>query len=154
MNELLSEPMNEPTRHTLGKRLFRLSAALLLTLLAACVLLGLVYAGLRWGAPFDHTLITLDGEPLAPSRWHGSHGLAAFGALLLGVAVLLLVVPLVVVLPLLIVVAVLVAVLVMLAVLAGVLTLACSPVFLLAAVVWLMWRLAHRPAPPATKVSP
>ena len=141
-------------RDTLVKRLFKLWGAVLLTSLAVCVLLGLVYAGLRWGGPFDHTLITIDGEPLAPSRWHGGQGLAAFGALLLGAEVLLLVVPLVVVLPLLIVVAVLVAVLVMLAALAGVLTLVCSPVVLLAAVVWLMWRLAHRPAPPAASVTP
>ena len=145
--------MRERIRGPLAKRLFKLWPALLLTLLAVCVLLGLVYAGLRWGGPFDHTLITINGEPLAPSRWHGSHGLAAFGALLLGTAVLLLVVPLVLVLPLLIVVAVLVAVLVMLAALAGVLTLVCSPVVLLAAVVWLMWRLAHRPAPPAAGVT-
>ena len=140
--------MSERIRAPLVKRLFKLWAAALLTLLAVCVLLGLVYAGLRWGGPIDHTLITIDGEPLAPSRWYGSQGLAAFGALLLGTAVLLLVVPLVVLLPLLIVLALLVAVL------AGVLSLLCSPLVLLAALVWLMWRLVHRPAPPAPRATP
>ena len=130
------------------KRMFRLWLSLLLLLLAAGLLLALVHAGLRAAAPFDPGFISLDGEPLALSRWHGGHGLAAFGALLLGAAVLLLVVPLVLMLPLLIVLVLLVVVL------AGVLSLLCSPLVLLAALVWLMWRLAHRPAPPATKVSP
>ena len=138
-------------RDPLVKRLFKLWATLLLTVVAACALLALVHAGLRGAAPFDPSFITIDGEPLASSRWLGDHGPAAFGVLLLGAA-LLLVVPMIVVLPLLIVVAALVAVLVTLAVLAGVLTLLCSPVVLLAAVVWLMWRLAHLQAEPVTGV--
>ena len=156
MNERMNGRMSGRIRDTLVKRLFKLWAALLLTLVTVCVLLGLVYAGLHWGAPFDHSLITLDGEPLGPSRWHGGQGLAGFGALLLGAALLLLVVPLVLVLPLLIVVAalvaMLVAVLVTLAALAGVLTLLCSPLVLLAVVVWLMWRLAHRRTETAAEV--
>ena len=144
--------MRNSIREAATKRFFKLCAALLLTGVAACVLLSLVWGGLRWAAPFDPAFITLDGEPLASSRWLGDHGPAAFGVLLLGAA-LLLVVPMILVLPLLIVVAVLVAVLVLLAVLAGVLTLVCSPVVLLAAVIWLMWRLAHRRTEPAAEVS-
>ena len=144
--------MRTSMRRTAAERLFKLCATLLLSGVAACVLLSLAWAGLHGAAPFDHTFITLDGEPLASSRWLGDHGPAAFGVLLLGAA-LLLVVPMIVVLPLLIVVAVLVAVLVLLAVLAGVLTLVCSPVVLLAAVIWLMWRLAHRRTEPAAEVS-
>ena len=136
-----------------AKRLFRRWATLLLTGVAACVLLALVCAGLRGSAPFDSTFITLDAEPLAPSHWHGNHGLAAFGALLLGAAVLLLVVPVIVAVAVLVVV-VLVAVLVMLAVLAGVLTLLGAPVFLLGGVVWLMWRLAQGRAQPGSGVTP
>ena len=144
--------MRTSTRRTAAKGLFKLCVTLLLTGVAACVLLSLAWAGLHWAAPFDPAFITLDGEPLASSRWFGDDGPAAFGVLLLGTALLLLV-PMIVVLPLLIVVAVLVAVLVLLAMLAGVLTLVCSPVVLLAAVVWLMWRLAHRRTEPAAEVS-
>ena len=135
-------------RTNVVKRLFRWWGSLLLILVAAGVLLALVHAGLREAASFDPGFMTLEGESLAPSRWHGGHGLAALGALLLGAAVLLLVVPLVVVLPLLIVLALSVAVL------AGVLSLLCSPLVLLAAVVWLMWRLVHRPARSAPRATP
>ena len=128
------------------RRLFRLWVTSLLILLAAGLLLALVHAGLRAAAPFDAGFISLDGEPLALSRWHGGHGLAAFGALLLGAALLLLVVPLVLLLPLLIVLVLLVVVL------AGVLTLLSSPLVLLAVVVWLMWRLAHRRTETAAEV--
>ena len=131
-----------------AKRLFRLWVSLLLMLVAAGLLFALVHAGLREAASFDSTFMSLDGEPLAPSRWHGGHGLAAFGALLLGAAVLLLVVPLVLLLPLLIVGVLLVVVL------AGVLSLLCSPLVLLAAVVWLMWRLVRGPAPPTPRATP
>ena len=147
----MTNSVTNSDRDPLVKRLFKLWATLLLTGVAACALLALVHAGLRGAAPFDPSFITIDGEPLASSRWLGDHGPAAFGVLLLGAA-LLLVVPMIVVLPLLIVVAALVAVLVTLAVLAGVLTLLCSPVVLLAAVVWLMWRLAHLRAEPVTGV--
>ena len=148
----MTNSVTNSDRDPLVKRLFKLWATLLLTVVAACALLALVHAGLRGAAPFDPSFITIDGEPLAPSRWLGGQGLAALGALLLGAALLLLVVPLVVVQPPLLVVGVLVAVLVLLAVLAGVLTLLCSPVVRLAAVVWLMWRLAHLRAEPVTGV--
>ncbi len=135
-------------RTNVVRRLFRLWVTSLLILLAAGLLFALVHAGLRGAAPFDPGFITLSAEPLAPSRWHGGHGLAVFGALLLGAALLLLVVPLVLLLPLLIVVVVL------LAALAGVLSLLCSPLVLLAAVVWLIWRLVRRPAEPAPRSTP
>ena len=91
----VSSGARSDVRSNAAKRLFRRWATLLLTGVAACGLLAPVHAGLCGNAPFDATFITLDAEPLAPSRWHGNHGLAAFGALPLplGAAVLLLAVP-------------------------------------------------------------
>jgi membrane protein implicated in regulation of membrane protease activity len=104
-----------------------------------------------WGAPFDHTVININGETLPLDQWHGAHGLAAAGGLALGLLIVLLVVPVAVFVPLLIV-ALLLAV--VLSVLAGVAALVFSPVILLAALVWLIWRLARRGDKPANGVAP
>ena len=120
-------------------------------LLLASVLLAAAIgaAVMLWGAPFDHTSIVVNGEPLALGPWHGGHGLAAVAGLALGLLVMLLVVPLAVVLPLLIVAVVLA---VGLSVLAGVAALLFSPLILLALGVWLIWRLAFRSDKPAATI--
>ena len=125
----------------------------LATLLLVSVLIAsaVAVAVMLWGAPFDHTVVSINGEPLALGQWHGGHGFAAVGGLAVGLLVVLLVVPVAVIVPLLIVALVLVVVF---AVLAGVAALVFSPVFLLAALVWLIWRLARRGDKPAAGVAP
>lgn len=121
-------------------------------LLVSVVLAGaIVAAWLLWGAPFDHAVININGEELSLAQLHAGHGLAAMGGLAVGLLVMLLVVPVAVIVPLLIVALVLVVVF---AVLAGVAALVFSPVFLLAALVWLIWRLARRGDKPAAGVAP
>ena len=121
-------------------------------LLLSGVLAGLlVGACLLWGTPFDHTVINIDGAPLALAQWHGGHVLAGITGLAAGLLLLLVVVPVVVVVPLVIVAGVLVAVL---AVLAGVAAVVVSPLFLVLALVWVIWRLARRRNKPAPGVAP
>ena len=121
-------------------------------LLVSVVLAGLIVAAcLLWGTPFDHTVINIDGEPLALSQWHGGHVLAGIAGLAVGLLVLLVVVPVAVVVPVVIVAGVLVAVL---AVLAGVAAVVFSPVLLVVALVWLIWRLARRGDKPVSTIAP
>jgi hypothetical protein len=125
-----------------------LGALLLVSVLIASAVAGAV---MLWGAPFDHTVVSINGEPLALGQWHGGHGFAAVGGLAVGLLVVLLVVPVAVLVPLLIVALVLVLVL---AVLAGVAALFFSPLLLLAGMVWLMWRLARHDDKPAAAITP
>ena len=124
------------------------AGSLLLSLALAGLMVG---ACLLWGTPFDHTVINIDGEPLALAKWHAGHVLAGIAGLAVGLLVVLVVVPVAVVVPVLIVAGVLVAVL---AVLAGVAAVVFAPLFLVLALVWVIWRLARRSDKPAPGVAP
>ena len=133
------------------KTLMKICGALLLASVVVCA--ALVAAWLLWGAPLHHMAIDIDAERLALAPWHGGHALGAVAgfvvALVAVLVVVLVVVPVAVLVPLLIVALVLVVVL---AALAGAAALVFAPVFLLAGVVWLIWRLARRDARPAAAI--
>jgi len=97
--------------------------------------------------PQDLATIELNGETLNLAQLHGSHWLVAIGAaaavmlaLVIALLVLLLVVPIAVLVPLAVVALVLTGLLVAAA---GVAAFALSPVILVVALIWLIWRLVR-----------
>ena len=97
-----------------------------------------VIACIAWGLPYSgHTEVSFDGDAIAVSS-------LSIGAVLLALAVGLVMLLVAVAAPLLVVGIVLVGVVLALA---GVATVLCSPLLLLAGLVWLIWRVSRgRPA--------
>ena len=121
-----------------------LGATLLVALaLSVALVIGVVSIG---GALDPDMLIEINGEPVVLQG--ATHWLAGGAGTLLALLILLVVLPAVLLVPLLFVAAVVIgALLLALLAVTGVMALAFSPFILLAAVVWLIWRLVRGEAP-------
>jgi hypothetical protein len=96
----------------------------------------------------DATTIQINGEPVALAQLGAGHWLVAVAGVALALAIVLVVVPFAVLLPLALVALVVIGVLVAaLGALAGVAALVFSPLLLLLAAVWLVWRLLRSTGP-------
>ncbi len=113
--------------------------ALLVGLLVLSV--ALVLAAASMAGAMDHAVIHIDGETISLAQLDAGHWLVAVGGVTLALLIVVLVVPLAVLVPLAIVLVALVGALLAVA---GVLAMLCSPLILLAVVVWLMVRLIRR----------
>lgn len=122
-------------------------AGSLLALVLLCAVLALL--GVAVAAPFGDEVIQINGEEVRIAQLHGGHWLGAMVGLLVAGVVVLFVVPVVVLVPLALVAVLLSA---LLALAAGVVAVVFSPLLVLAAVVWLIWRIARgkKPAADAT----
>jgi Na+-transporting methylmalonyl-CoA/oxaloacetate decarboxylase gamma subunit len=116
------------------------------TAIALLIGAGLVAGALAIGGSLDHTRIVINGEPLgAADLGAASWLLALAGAaigLLVAFIVVLVVVPLAVLLPLLITALLLAGALVLVS---GIAAVVFSPLILLIALGWLVWRLVRGP---------
>lgn len=112
---------------------------------AGVLLVVLLVVGAIWSAGvLDSGSITIDGDTVLAGLDAGGW-LMAIGGLTLAALIVAFVVPIAVLVPLAIVGVVLFGVLVALAgVVAAVVSLVCSPLLLIAAAVWLVWRLLRR----------
>ncbi len=122
------------------KRVFKIAGWTLLVAVLLSAMLGAVAVAAF--SALDPALIEINGESFDLARLGAAHGLVAIGGLLLAGLIVLLVVPAVVLVPLVVVALVLGGVLLAVA---GVVTLVFSPLILIVALGWLIWRLA-RPA--------
>ena len=114
-----------------------LMAIVVIALVVSALLIG---SAMIFGTPFDHAVIHIDDAGFTLGELTTSHWLLAFAGIALACVIAIVVVPLAVLIPLAFAA---VAVAASFALVAAITAVVCSPLILLA---WIMWRLLRRPS--------